>query len=184
MFLCKNPAIFKVFALCAAAFLTVLLAEIFIFNYAAVFKPSFPVSVVDLKTAKGNPQDLVFLDNALHFNPQSQEVSLQFDDINIPTETITFEVSATFASVVRGKIYLQDTQFKQNFMETYNVLFAPNGKKQIVFAKIKSYGNLKSAAFKFNKMPGMPLTISAVKLNQAKPFNFSFLRFFLILSAV
>jgi hypothetical protein len=177
----RNSAFFKIITRCAAATFAVLLAEIFIFNCSSVFKPGFPVSNLDLNTAKGNPQDLHLSGAALHSNPKISAFSFYFDDIDMPSETITFEVSARAPSVIRGKIYLKDDQFSQNFREVYNILFTPSDKKQTVFAKIKSYGNLKSAAFGFYKTSGADLIITAVRLNQAKPFNFSFLRFFLIL---
>ncbi|MCL2144121.1 MAG: hypothetical protein FWH43_01305 [Endomicrobia bacterium] len=169
---------------CLAAVLSVLCAEIFVFNYSSIFKSGFPVSSLDLSNIKGNPQDLMLSKDGLHVNPNSSAVSFYFDNINLPSETLTFEVSARFKSVISGKIHLKDEQFNQTFKDVYNILFAPSEKKQTVFARIKSAGNLEAAAFELYKIPGPDLTISNIRLNAAKPFNFSFLRFFLILSVV
>ena len=193
MFLSKQSDFFKIIVYCSAAVLSVLCIEIFVFNYSSVFKPDFPVSYLDLRNIKGNPQDLTLSQEGLHINPASSAVSFYVDNINLPSETLTFEISAKFGSAMPGRIYLKDDQFSQTFKEVYNVLLAPvagvhdglfasPGKKQTVFAKIKSAGNLKAAAFEFHKMPYGDWVINNIRLNAAKPFNFSFLRFFLILS--
>jgi hypothetical protein len=179
----KKRTLAGLFFYCISAITVVLCAETFIFNYSSVFAPSLPASSLDLTKIKASPNDLSLSQNSLQVNPQSSSIYFYFDDINIPSETVTFDVSSRISSVVDMKVYLKDQVF-DDFMEVYNILFSPNSNKQTVFVKIKSSGNLNAAGFAFSKKPGADLIISNFRLNQAKPFHFSFLRFFLILFVV
>jgi len=164
------------------AFAAILLAEIFIFNFSSIFHSNLPVKQIDLSSVQAQREEAVFANGKVYFNHLKPTASLIFSGQGVPVESISFVFSGT-PSLNSAGIFITDEQYTRDYKYVGEFKFSPQARQQTVWVRVRSTGNLSSAMINFVKPTGFNLQINAIYLNKAKPFNFSFLRFFLLLFA-
>ncbi|MDR1941601.1 MAG: hypothetical protein LBQ47_04675, partial [Endomicrobium sp.] len=92
-------------------------------------------------------------------------------------------VSGAPSSLAELKIYYRDDGEPVKYYLANNALFALDFEPQDIFLKLKSYKKLRDIIVEINKKEGATFILHAAELNVSPPYDFSKLRFLLILFA-
>jgi len=177
---------FKVFVKCAIAFIAVLLIEVFAFNIGSFFTPDGPEFGVNLSAMfKGLNSDKLKLgpDGYLHVNPAVQQVPLAIGGMNAPVQNVLLKVSGS-PQVATIRALYRDSKERFHYSVAYNKLFSVGPEPREVFLKVQSSGNMQDIVLEISKSAPGDFTIESIRFNVVQPFDFSLLRFFVLLIPV
>ncbi|AKL98387.1 hypothetical protein [Endomicrobium proavitum] len=168
---------------CAIIVAAVLFVEIFGFNMQSFFNTGLRQYAIDPSFVSANPAEMQYgADKKLHLNPQLQTASFALG-ANVPVKNISLTVSGA-PQIANVRVFARDSDEKFKPSLVYNKLFAVKTSGSEVFLKVKSRGNLQDVIFEISKNANADFAVSQIKLNVTPPFNFSWLRFFVILLPV